>query len=465
MQKDQNPQEKSVESPDESAGKDTLNQAKKTLRDVAKTVAYAMPVSGLNAILYAVETRFRPKTLFRRAAIARPDANHPRLLIDVTHQVYSPQRSGIPRVVFKIANEFLALESESAVPWQFVFTRLLNGHLYSAERYRERVFGLPAGTLGRDIPIEPVAGDSFLMLGANFDRFHQLIPIYRKIRALGGVTVSVINDLLPFDRPDWFPEDFTEVFHRAIPEIVAESDVLSCVSQTTADEVTAWIHANAPERLADLTVTTFSQGADVAPASDDTSPIRPELTAFLRDAEREDAPIFTQVSIIQPRKGQDFALDVFEERWSSGQCERLIYVGRKGWKADALYERIRSHPQQGRLFLFVENANDHELALVYERSLALLSPSQGEGYGLPVVEASLLGLPVILSDIPVYRELANDGGFFFPLGDHTAFHHQIDAVRALSPEERTRRAAQVQLGTWRRGALDLIAAIESKKNR
>jgi glycosyltransferase involved in cell wall biosynthesis len=39
---------------------------------------------------------------------------------------------------------------------------------------------------------------------------------------------------------------------------------------------------------------------------------------------------------------------------------------------------------------------------------ALLFPSFTEGYGLPLVEALNLGVPVLASDLPVFREIADD---------------------------------------------------------
>ena len=149
----------------------------------------------------------------------------------------------------------------------------------------------------------------------------------------------------------------------------------------------------------------------------------------------------------------------------SGREERLVYVGRKGWKADALYERIRNHPERGRRFLFVENASEFELARIYDRSVALISPSRGEGYGLPVVEGALRGKPVILSDLPVYREIAGEAGFFFPLDDPAAFNRQIDAVLAIDPEERLRRARSIRIGTWRQGALDILNAFANAETK
>ena len=434
------------------------------MKEQLKRLAKKLPPDWINWILYGYDVRFRPKFLFKSADVPDGDAARPRLLIDVTHQVRNRQRSGIPRVVAGISSELLGLEAESNGAFRTVFVQLVNGVLFSAKRYEERLKNLEIGALGRDREIQICHRDRILMIGANFDRFAQLTPYYRKVRAHGGITASVLNDLMPFDEPDWFPDDFRAVFERAIPEIVAESDIIFCVSEATENDVRGWVERNRPNRLPHVRIVTFDQGAEIGSAGTADEPIRAELSDFLNAIE-PDAAVFTQVSILQPRKGQDFALDVFEKRWAEGKNDRLIYVGRKGWKADRLYDRIVGHPQRSRNFLFVENANERELALIYDRSTALISPSRGEGYGLPVVEGALRGLPVVLSDLPVYREIAGGGGFFFALDDRAGFDRQLDAVLALSPAERRRRAESVRIGTWRQGALDLLNAFQDAGER
>lgn len=432
---------------------------------IFKRFAKALPPAALNALLYGTEVRFNPRLLFRTAAVKSAPPQGRRLLVDVTHQVRNTQKSGIPRVVAGIALAFLKLSAEGEISTAVEFVRLINGTLFSAKRYEERLRELPPGTLGRDAEIRISSGDDILMIGANFDRFGQLIPCFERVRAAGGTTASVINDLMPFENPDWFPEDFLAVFTRTIPELIQWSDIVFCVSETTRAETERWIRRNLPARLNGVRLAVFDQGANVGKNDDsDAGELRPELEAFLTGAANR-FPIFTQVSLLQPRKGQDFALDVFETRWAQGREERLVYVGRKGWKADALYERIRNHPERGRRFLFVENASEFELARIYDRSVALISPSRGEGYGLPVVEGALRGKPVILSDLPVYREIAGEAGFFFPLDDPAAFNRQIDAVLAIDPEERLRRARSIRIGTWRQGALDILNAFANAETK
>jgi len=58
-----------------------------------------------------------------------------------------------------------------------------------------------------------------------------------------------------------------------------------------------------------------------------------------------------------------------------------------------------------------------DLRALYRISDMLLFPSDREGFGLPVLEAGLDGLLVVISDIPALRELAGKDAVFIRLGD------------------------------------------------
>lgn len=56
---------------------------------------------------------------------------------------------------------------------------------------------------------------------------------------------------------------------------------------------------------------------------------------------------------------------------------------------------------------------------------ALVSASKDEGFGIPVVEAMERGCPVILSDIPIFEEVAGPAGLRFAATDAIAFAEQV----------------------------------------
>jgi glycosyltransferase involved in cell wall biosynthesis len=59
--------------------------------------------------------------------------------------------------------------------------------------------------------------------------------------------------------------------------------------------------------------------------------------------------------------------------------------------------------------------DDEMVAELYQLASAVLLTSESEGFGLPVLEAGLLRVPVVCSDLDVFREVAGDAAWTFPV--------------------------------------------------
>jgi glycosyltransferase involved in cell wall biosynthesis len=82
--------------------------------------------------------------------------------------------------------------------------------------------------------------------------------------------------------------------------------------------------------------------------------------------------------------------------------------------------------------------DDEGLAALYRDASALCFPSHAEGFGLPVLEAMAAGCPVVVSDLPVLRELVGDAGIFVPPAD-------VDGLRCALHDIVTNRATRDEL--------------------
>jgi glycosyltransferase involved in cell wall biosynthesis len=80
---------------------------------------------------------------------------------------------------------------------------------------------------------------------------------------------------------------------------------------------------------------------------------------------------------------------------------------------------------------------DEELRHLHSGALALVLPSQAEGFGLPAVEAAACGAPVIATTSSSLPELLDGGGIFIAPGDDAAI---ATAFRTLLADEPARRA-------------------------
>lgn len=62
---------------------------------------------------------------------------------------------------------------------------------------------------------------------------------------------------------------------------------------------------------------------------------------------------------------------------------------------------------------FLDGVSEAEYINLLDQATALVSASKEEGFGIPVVEAISRGVPVVLSDIPIFHEVAQSAGSYF----------------------------------------------------
>ena len=63
--------------------------------------------------------------------------------------------------------------------------------------------------------------------------------------------------------------------------------------------------------------------------------------------------------------------------------------------------------------VFHDGAGDDEYAEILASATALVTASLDEGFGIPLVESMTLGTPVVVSDIPIFREIGGDAALYF----------------------------------------------------
>lgn len=111
---------------------------------------------------------------------------------------------------------------------------------------------------------------------------------------------------------------------------------------------------------------------------------------------------------------------------------------------------------------FLDGTSDSDYQKLLDESFALVTASRDEGFGIPVIEAMSRAVPVIVSDIQIFREVAADAASYFEPNDVVAF---TSAVRALESKEKWCEASEKSLQTsmgfsWDKSATELMKVIE-----
>jgi hypothetical protein len=90
------------------------------------------------------------------------------------------------------------------------------------------------------------------------------------------------------------------------------------------------------------------------------------------------------------------------------RAPRLVVIGQRGWECENVVDLLERCQQLQGIVIEHSRCTDAELVTWLHHAQALLFASFAEGYGLPVAEALSLGVPVIASELPVFREIAGD---------------------------------------------------------
>jgi glycosyltransferase involved in cell wall biosynthesis len=87
-------------------------------------------------------------------------------------------------------------------------------------------------------------------------------------------------------------------------------------------------------------------------------------------------------------------------------------IGAPGWKSDSTQKELSKLRDQNLFWL--KNCCDGALSFFYQNSKFFVSTSINEGFNLPALEARLnFDLPLVLSDIPVHREVHGENAQYF----------------------------------------------------
>ena len=201
---------------------------------------------------------------------------------------------------------------------------------------------------------------------------------------------------------------------------------------------------------------------------------------------------FLHVSSCFPRKGADVLLEAFGQTFTRVDGVSLVIKTFPNIHNDIVSQLRRfqeRHPEAPPVILINEDIGEAEIADLYRRCDALVAPSRGEGFGMPIAEAMLFGKPVITTAFGGQMDFCTPGNSWLVdyQFDYAKTHmDQFDSVwaepdladlaRALReacealPEERQRRAQagkDALLANWRwehvaERNLQAIAALDTR---
>jgi glycosyltransferase involved in cell wall biosynthesis len=209
-------------------------------------------------------------------------------------------------------------------------------------------------------------------------------------------------------------------------------------------DIASGIVTNSEATLADLRVYAGRTGRALPPL------VAAQLAPGLRVIEPGPCPVekpyFVILSTIEPRKNHWLLLHVWRHIVEDlgPAAPRLVVIGQRGWECENVVDMLeRCEPLRG-VVLEHSECSDDELITYLHHAQALLFPSFAEGYGMPLIEALSLGVPVIASELPVFKEIAGDVPEYIDPLDGRRWREVIEAYAAADSVPRAAQRARME---------------------
>lgn len=257
---------------------------------------------------------------------------------------------------------------------------------------------------------------------------------------------AIFHDAIPLKFPHiTWPQSVAR--HPGYIKMLASFDHVWAVSAASRAELIGFWEWQRLEKMPPVSV--LPLGADFTPG--------PRVTRAADTPHK--IPRLVCVGILEPRKNQQFLLDVCEELWAEKLRFELHVIGRVNPHfGRPVLRRIQVMLEDFPGLRYHAAAGDAHVAQLYATARASVFPTIAEGCGLPLLESLWAGVPCVCSDLPVLRENASGGGCLpVAVNDRAAWKDALrrmltdDALHAKFAHEAQTRS----LPTWAEAAASL----------
>lgn len=231
-----------------------------------------------------------------------------------------------------------------------------------------------------------------------------------------GTHIVTIHDVVPWNNPETLTRHGA-AWHRAMGSRAERfADIIVVPTEVVAERLAAYLHLGDRIRV-----------IGGAPSADLAVPVDSDAR---RKALKVPDNYVVFVGTLEPRKG----LEQLMASLAAIEDLPLVIIGPAGWGGvdiPALISRTGIDPARihalGRL-------DDSDLAAVMAGSRALVVPSLDEGFGLPVIEAMTLGVPVIHSTSAALLEVAGGAAIAVDIHGANGTFKLAEALTGLDDE-------------------------------
>lgn len=316
---------------------------------------------------------------------------------------YASELSGLQRHAFNLVHCLLSRKEVETVhlaigPWQQKMLR--DSGLESNSRLHVHVVDVRRTVLSRNLWFYRELPRLSAETGADIVHAAYPVPLWRA--RFHCPVVVTLHDLYPYE----IVQNFGALkgwFNRAIlQQCLHNADAIACVSRTTKAALERYTARGIRRKSTVIYNCVERHAVSEIYAPQDISPSEPFLLCVAQHRRNKNLLLLLRIF-----KRLYLCDDVPESM-------RLVIVGIRGPETKHIHARMCELRIESKVAL-LEGISEAELQWCYRNCEALVVPSSTEGFGLPVIEALLVGCRVVSSDIPVLREIADGHCSFVPL--------------------------------------------------
>jgi glycosyltransferase involved in cell wall biosynthesis len=209
-----------------------------------------------------------------------------------------------------------------------------------------------------------------------------------------GSALVRIHDLFPITNPEWFRRSSVISFKKTLKKAVKDDHTFICNSKYTQNSMLK-IFPNAKTIL--LYCSSITNESNVC-----------GQCQYCKLNLIPSQKYIIAVSTIEPRKNYIRLINAWMEIKDLLKLD-LIIVGKYGWKSHKTWRAIKNSKNSITHLQDICNAG---LAKLTSSASAYVSVSLDEGFNFSALDSAMAGIPLIISDIPVHRELYGQSAYY-----------------------------------------------------
>jgi glycosyltransferase involved in cell wall biosynthesis len=276
-------------------------------------------------------------------------------------------------------------------------------------------------------------------------------------------TVPTIHDIGYLQFQNQFTKKDLYQLINWTKESIKKSKHIITVSQFSKDEIIKTYQIN-PNKI-----TIAYNGVETPPKIDQKT-----QTKILSSYSLTNNNYFLYLGTLKPNKNIPFLIKSFalflkkqkeisslrQGRMSGGQVG-LVIAGKKGWLFNEIFTTVKQEGIEDKI-IFTDFLDDQQKWTLYQNAISTVLPSLYEGFGIPAIESMKVGTPVIVSQIPPFKEVVGNSGLLIDPTDTADLCQKMIEINNPKNREKFSKLGKIQADkfTWDNTAKSVLQVFQ-----